>query len=61
MERGREQNIIIQSLQDKVRTLPPYKHEEAGRDNYTSFEKVAFVMLILLVLTTLFFVVSNMI
>lgn len=56
IERAREQNIIIQSLQDKVKLLPEATPEPPSND-YSNFEKLAigcFVVIVGLLVYYLF-------
>jgi len=57
LERTREQNIIIQSIQEKMRTLPASVEsrniEQSG--GYSGFEKGAFFCLLAVILSLLYF------
>jgi hypothetical protein len=59
LERGREQNIIIQSLQDNLKALPAREVQESSRGeakpdkSYSGMEKGMMVVVVLVALVTL--------
>lgn len=55
LERTREQNIIIQSIQDKIKALPAPADHRTTSDGYSPFEKGAIACLVAILLSLLYY------